>query len=397
MVPKLIGKINPNRHPKIRLSNTDNIVWVTLADDKMNPKRHQKTRQRCENRIAHILLMQVTIFLCYLPIQAQQPIKKSDSTKTIQPDSTSLDTTIQKPKINTINLHPKPAQITPKLDESYLDSEDSLLINDNLPIPTPVDTTNKIRLPVNLKKDKFAYFDASQSVDRVVPNNAFAVGEKLTFVIRYGMIVAGSATMSIPQIVNINGNEAYKIITETRSSAFFSAFYKVDDQVESYVDRHGLFTWRFQKKLREGKYKANKYVEYDQVNGWAVSNKKDSMKIPPCVQDILSSFYYIRTQKLEVGKSLFLDNHADNRLYPLEVKVHKKERIKVKAGEFDCVVVEPILRASGLFKSKGRLIIWLTDDERKIPVQMKSKIVVGYITAELKAMEGIKETNDVGI
>lgn len=331
----------------------------------------------------------VQLLLFHVPIQAQQKKKAgTDSLISVNSDSI-LRKGVNKPQIILNTIRPKPIQVSPKLDESYIDSIDELFENEDIIIPTPIDTTNKIRLPINLKKDKFAYFDASQSIDRVVPNNAFKVGEKLTFVIRYGPVVAGSSTMSILLITNIKGNETYKIVTEARSSAFFSAFYKVRDQVESYVDRDGLFTWRFEKHLREGKYNADQYVEYDQVNGWAVSNKKDSMRIPPCVQDILCSFYYVRTQKLEVGKSLFIDNHADNKLYPLEIKVHKKERVKVRAGEFDCVVVEPILRATGLFKSKGRLLIWLTDDERKIPVQMKSKILIGYITAELKQMEGV--------
>ncbi|MDW7682434.1 MAG: DUF3108 domain-containing protein, partial [bacterium] len=185
------------------------------------------------------------------------------------------------------------------------------------------------------------------------------------------------------------GVECYKIQTDARSSAFFSAFFKVRDKVISYMDRQGLFSWGFEKHLREGSYASDQYVDYDQFNGWAVTNKKDSLRIPPCVHDILTSFYFVRTQSLEPGNSLFLDNHADNKLYPLEIKVHKKERIRVNAGTFDCIVVEPILRASGLFKSKGRLLVWLTDDERKIPVQMKSKIIIGYITAELKKMEGI--------
>ncbi len=343
------------------------------------------------------LLSIVSLFLFHFPSHAQQQKKTiTDSLRSVKADSTLLNTA-HKPKINIDNTSIKPREVSPKLDDSYIDSIDDLFENDDIIIPTPEDTTNKIRLPVNLKKNKFAYFDASQSIDRVIPNNAFDVGEKLTFAIRYGPIVAGSSTMSVPTTTKINGYETYKIVTDARSSGFFSAFFKVRDQVESYVDRDGLFTWRFEKKLREGKYRADQYVDYDQVNGWAVSNKKDTMKIPPCVQDILSSFYYVRTQKLEVGKSLYIDNHADNKLYPLEIKVHKKERVKVDAGEFDCVVVEPILRATGLFKSKGRLLVWLTDDERKIPVQMKSKIFIGYITAELKKMEGVKESTDVGI
>ena len=339
----------------------------------------------------------ISLFLFSSSIFAQQQKDvKIDSSKLIKPDSISLKIKL-KPKINVDSAQIKPRDVSPKLDESYIDSIDDLFDNEDITIPTPEDTTNKIRLPVNLKKTKFAYFDASQSIDRVVPNNAFEVGEELTFAIRYGPVVAGYSTMSIPKITEINGYECYQIVTKARTSGFFSAFFKVRDQVESYIDRDGLFSWRFEKHLREGKYRADQYVDYDQVNGWAVSNKKDTMKIPPCVQDILSSIYYARTQQLEVDKPLFIDNHADNKLYPLEVKVHKKERVKVDAGEFDCVVVEPILRATGLFKSKGRLLVWLTDDERKIPVQMKSKIFIGYITAELKKMEGVKGVANVGI
>jgi hypothetical protein len=312
---------------------------------------------------------------------------KTDTTTTFKQDSSKQNLiAIEKAKVDTLH-HEHPTQDSLN-QRTVLDSTKDLLEDDGITQPADYDTTNKILLPLNLKKTKFAYFDATQSLDRVIHHNAFKVGEKLTFIIRYGIIKAGSSTMSIPEIVDRNGYECFKIITEARSSKFFSAFFKVRDQVVSYMDRNGLYTRGFEKHLREGNYRSDRYVEYNQVNGWAVTNKKDSLQIPPCVQDILTTFYYIRTQNLEVGKSIFVDNHADNKLYPLEVKVHKKERIKVKAGKFDCIVVEPILRASGIFKSKGRLLVWLTDDERKIPVQMKSKIIIGYITAELKKIEG---------
>ena len=258
-------------------------------------------------RLKLINLTFIILLLSANIVYAQQQTKlKIDSTKNFKQDSSKFDSSTTK---------------------------NDLLEDDSVTQPTEYDTTNKIYLPLNLKKTKFAYFDATQSLDRVIPNNAFKVGEKLTFIIRYGIIKAGSSTMAIPEIVYRKGNECFKIQTEARSSSFFSTFFKVRDQVVSYMDKDGLYTWGFEKHLREGNYKSDRYVDYDQVNGWAVTNKKDSLRIPPCVQDILTTFYYIRTQKLEVGKSLFLDNHADRKLYPLEVKVHKKERIGVKRKE----------------------------------------------------------------
>ena len=67
----------------------------------------------------------------------------------------------------------------------------------------------------------------------------------------------------------------------------------------------------------------------------------------------------------------------------MEVKVHKRERVQVPAGTFDCVVVEPILKSEGVFKSKGSILVWLSDDQRRIPVMVKSKVPVGSISISL--------------
>jgi hypothetical protein len=105
--------------------------------------------------------------------------------------------------------------------------------------------------------------------------------------------------------------------------------------------------------------------------------------VPERVQDVLSSLYYVRTMEIEVGKSLFIDNHADEKNYPLEVRVLKIERVKVPAGTFECFVLEPILKASGIFQHKGRLTVWLSTDPSHIPVMMKSSVAIGAINAVL--------------
>lgn len=219
---------------------------------------------------------------------------------------------------------------------------------------------------------------------RVVTNHAFGVGERLEFSVGYGMIKAGTAVMEIPEIVKFNGKKCYYIVSTAKSNKFFSVFFKVDDKVESFMDVHELYSHRFDKHLREGKFKADVSTIFDQENHLAIyNNSQDTFSVAAYVQDVLSAFYFVRTQDLKVGRSIFVDNHTDKKNYPLEVKVLRKERIKVPAGTFDCVVVEPILKASGIFKQKGRLTVWLTDDEIKMPVLMKSKVVIGSISTEL--------------
>ena len=220
-----------------------------------------------------------------------------------------------------------------------------------------------------------------------VENKAFAVGEHLVFEIAYKFIKAGTATMSIPDTQWVHGRPCYHIVTTARSNKFFDTFFKVRDRVETFIDMEGLFPWKFEKRIREGKYRTHRTVEYDQLNQRVIYNKKDTLAVPPFVQGVLSSFYYVRVLPLEVGKSWDIDNYGDGKMYPLKVLVHKKQKVEVPAGTFNCIVVEPVIKGKGIFNQKGRMAIWLTDDERRIPVLMKSKVAIGSIDVRLKSMK----------
>jgi len=223
-------------------------------------------------------------------------------------------------------------------------------------------------------------------IDRYQENLAFGVGEKLSFEVKYGFISAGTATMEVMRLIEYENRPCYQIVTLARSNSFFSTFYKVEDRVESIMDATGLFSWRFEKNLREGKYRSDRKYSFDQ-RGNSVVYKGDTIEIEPFVQDALSTLYFIRTQPLEVGKSFFLDNFIDGKKYHLEVKVLKRETITVDAGSFECLVVEPITQSVGIFKHEGRLKVWLTDDRLRLPVLMKSKVIVGSIAVELTDYE----------
>ena len=217
---------------------------------------------------------------------------------------------------------------------------------------------------------------------RRLPNAAFRVGERLVFSVEYGPVKAGQAVMEVSKIADINGRRCYHLISEASTNELFSNFFEVRDRVESYMDVDGLFPWRFEKHLREGDFRSDMRVVYDQINRRAVTDE-DTMDVPPFVQDILSGFYYGRVQDLTLGKSIYIDHHSGRKIYPLEAKVLKKDRVKVPAGVFTCVVIEPVLQAVGIFKHAGRLRVWLTDDEMKIPVLMKSKMIIGSVAAKL--------------
>lgn len=233
---------------------------------------------------------------------------------------------------------------------------------------------------------------AQDSQFRTIENNAFDVGERLTFDVKYGFITAGVAEMYIPKKRRIAGRDVYHVTFKVNSVSSFDSFYKVRDRYESYIDVEGLFPWRFEQHIREGGFSMDFSAFFDQRKG-KVKTSDGSYEIPLYVNDIVSAFYFFRTMdfsKLAVGEKIRLENFYRDTVYPLDVKYLGKETIKVDAGEFDCIMVEPIIEAGGLFKSDGNIIVWLSDDELKIPVKVKTKILIGSIDAELTEYEGLK-------
>jgi len=226
---------------------------------------------------------------------------------------------------------------------------------------------------------------------RSIPNKAFREGEKLTFDVKFGFVTAGIAVMQIPKIKRISGRNAYHVTFEVNSIPSFDWIYKVRDRYETYLDTAGISPWRFEQHIREGNFSKDFSAFFDHRKKKARTTKGE-YDIPLYVNDIVSAFYLARTfdySKMKVGDKVELHNFYNDKVYDLDVKYLGKERITVAAGTFDCIMVEPLVQEGGLFKSEGNIIIWLTDDDIKMPVKVKTKVVIGSIDAELTQYEGL--------
>lgn len=217
---------------------------------------------------------------------------------------------------------------------------------------------------------------------------ALQVGERLVFSVRYGPIRAGTATIGVEGVAVVDGDSCYHVVTTAESNDFFSTFFYVRDRVESYIAMQDLRPRRFSKYLLEGNYSSEQIVDFDPQTNLAVYRDGDVVEVLPGTHDVLSAFFDVRCRKLDVGDEVLLDCHADGKNYPLKTKVLRRERVDVPAGEFDCLVVEPVLRTPGLFQHEGNLAIWLTDDARRIPVKMSSNLPIGSISVVLTEVTG---------
>lgn len=226
---------------------------------------------------------------------------------------------------------------------------------------------------------------------RSEPNKAFDVGESLLFIIKYGFISGGHASLEVRSTETVRGRPAYHLVSEARTNSTLDIFFKVRDLNESWMDTESLASQKYHQIMNEGRYYREVESRYNHAAGtfvyWKRTRKGEGTQsgtMPPFVHDILTSLYYIRTQPLVPGQDFVLDVNSGAATWPLRVKVKGTEKIKVPAGEFECFVVEPLISGEGLFMSTGNLEVWLTTDKRRMPVRMRSRVAVGAFTAELQ-------------
>jgi hypothetical protein len=216
----------------------------------------------------------------------------------------------------------------------------------------------------------------------------FHAGESLRFSVQYGFIHAGSAWLEVPEVADWNGHRAWRLVARAESNGFFDKVYKVRNRIESLWDQDSLFSWRYFENRHEGKYTAIDTITYEPDSlMMRYSSNGQKYAVPGPVQDALSSFYLTRTRALPIGGRIDFDYHASRKTAPMEVRVLGRETVKTPAGKFKCVVLEPLLKAGGIFKNKGRLVIWLTDDDRRMPVLMKSKVMIGSVKVVLQEVK----------
>lgn len=216
-------------------------------------------------------------------------------------------------------------------------------------------------------------------------------GEQLKFGLYYSGIKVGTAYIKNRGIVDINGRSAYVIQTSAFSASVIDTVFKVRDINLSWLDAQNFYSLGYSQSLREGHYQRDEWVLFDYPTNTyhgELSKKSGTREISgpltAPVLDMLTALYFVRGQNLENGKDVVFDIVNREEQYPLVVKVIKRETVKTPAGKFKCVVVEPQFRGEGIFVSKGKsLQVWLTDDERKLPVKMKTEVFIGSVSAQL--------------
>lgn len=223
-------------------------------------------------------------------------------------------------------------------------------------------------------------------------NQAFQVGETITYGVRYGVVPSGTATLRVDGIQPVGRRKAYFLVSEAKSSKSVDVFHKIRERQESWMDTESLSALKFHDASQEGRYRRDSTTTFDvprrsvrHVYKTSKSEGETGTSTPPYAQDTISVIYYLRTRDLKPGTKYEIPINTGGENFMVTVLVKGIEKIKTPAGKFDCFHVQPV--AAGKSDVKGQLEVWLTTDERRVPVLLRTHFSLGAFDARMTAYQ----------
>lgn len=213
----------------------------------------------------------------------------------------------------------------------------------------------------------------------------FPVGERMEYSVTWGGARIGRSVLTIEAIDTIAGRETYRATLQTEGGP---PFYRLEDRLTSWIQPKPFATVRFDQKLRQGGYRRDRrhlmdlaeqtYTRYD-LDGdrYAAHEEEADVDIPTGAMDEVAYFFFVRLSELEVGERYEYELYFKESGNPVVLEVLRRERIRVPAGTFNTIVVRPTIKTSGLFSEGGEAELYVTDDERRIPVRVQTRMPIG--------------------
>jgi hypothetical protein len=213
----------------------------------------------------------------------------------------------------------------------------------------------------------------------------FAVGEKLSYTAKLGMLTLGSGSLEVASVDTVRGVESFRLRFRLKGKTMF---YSLDDVLESWIGTSDLNSRRFVQDFVENDKTIKRHYEiYPDSGYYREQGKNVTRETPTDPLDDAAFFYFVRVTPLEVGKKYTYERYFRKDKNPVTIEVMKRERMELPDGsKVQCLVLHPTIDTKGLFSKRSETRIWLTDDDRRLPVQIRTKFPFGTITLRLNDM-----------
>jgi len=235
------------------------------------------------------------------------------------------------------------------------------------------------------------------TIGNAFSQGAFTTGEFFKFRIHYGIVNAGYATLEVKDAVR-NNKKVHHVVGKGYTTGMTKFFFEVEDLYESYFDKSTGKPYQFVRKINEGGYEKNQEGFFNQAKNNVLvkdykNNTQKTFSVTENVQDIVSTFYYLRNHpnvdKLKVGESIAVDMFFDDEITKFKLKFIGRENLKTKFGTVPTMIFRPYVQAGRVFKEQESLTVWISDDGNKIPLRIKAELAVGSLKADLEQFKGL--------
>ena len=224
----------------------------------------------------------------------------------------------------------------------------------------------------------------------------FKSGEWLRYKMSYsGFLRAGTAILEVEE-KEFNGKKVFYTKGTGWTSGAVKWFFEVDDHYESYFDKDTIKPYLFKRKIDEGGYKKHRITSFNYTSNKAYVQdftlQKDTSIVFSKIQDMLSSFYYLRNRdvkNMKKGEEIAIDMFMDSQVYPFKLRFLGRETLKTKFGTIKTMIFRPLVQSGRVFKAQESVTLWITDDANKIPIKLSADLSVGSLRAELEAYKGL--------
>jgi hypothetical protein len=226
----------------------------------------------------------------------------------------------------------------------------------------------------------------------------FRPGERLTYNVTWSVFQAGQVAALLEQSGSASGD--YQIVTTAQSHGIVSKLYTLNDEYHSLLNPQTMCSGGISKHVVEGRRRKQTEIVFDSARQLAILDernlaktseppKHDEHPIPACVQDVVSAFYYLRTQPMHVGDRIDVPVNDGSKTTHVTVEVQAREQIETPIGTRYAFRVEPAVFGPGsVYKRKGRMLIWFSDDNQRLPLRIKAMLNVGTLTGTLSSVTG---------
>ena len=211
----------------------------------------------------------------------------------------------------------------------------------------------------------------------------FNIGEKLIYDVSFAGIKAGKAFLEVLEDNENNNPNEIHIRFVAKTSFPFSSIYSIDDQIDTWIDIKSLHTNKIHKSIKQRNYTKESETKIDYKKSISITNK-DTTLINGYLYDPYSLFYLLRTKPLILGEIIKINTFSGKKVTPIQIITKTEETINTIIGSFNCLVIKPFREGKTLLKNKGDMMIWFSNDKKKLPIQIKIKLQYGSMLLKIK-------------